>query len=320
MRVLINRHVVQGPWGGGNHFVRAFRAEMAALGHNDVWRLDDVPDVVVLVGTDADGMGVSAEHAVQHRLANPSCLLVFRINECDARKGTDHVDLTLLRVSRCCDLLVFVSTWLRDHLFDRWRSLLSMYGDKTTHLTELRARSVVVHNGVDRTVFVPTAASTAPKPGGPIRVAAHHWSDNPMKGRNVYEALDAVPEIKLTYIGRHRCRFTSKDTVVIPPLAGHELAMALAGNDAYVSGSLWDPGPNHVLEALSCGLPTWVHRDGGGCVEFAGTDHSYVTVNELITLLTGPSACARNTYMPVGWDQCIAQYVEAIEEARKKVM
>jgi glycosyltransferase involved in cell wall biosynthesis len=312
MRILINRHIVDGPWGGGNQFVRAFREGLVENDHAVTERLDGSPDAIIIAGIDADSAGISAERAILHRRANPRCKLAIRLNECDARKGTDHIDRALLAASRNCDLLIFVTDWLREHLIERWSGFMRAAGEPDQRITDLRLRSIVIHNGVDREIFRPS--SRAFDPNVPLRVVAHHWSDNPLKGRPVYEALDAAPGIKFTYVGRHLCRFNDPSTTAIPPLQGRELAAAISDHDVYVSGSLWDPGPNHILEALSCNLPTWVHRSGGGGVEFAGIDHSYENVNELISILAGSQARTRNTYAPVSWSQCIARYCRAILE------
>ena len=316
MRVLINRHVVEGPWGGGNQFVRAFKSGMLQLGCTVVENLSDSPDVILIAGLDCDSAGISAELAIGHRRKNANCKIAIRINECDARKGTKTVDLSLWRASRNCDLLIFVSAWLRDHLFERWAVLLSAHGDPSQHLAELWKRSIVIHNGVDRDVFKPAQCKSF-DPAAPLRVVAHHWSDNPLKGRSVYEALDAAPEIAFTYVGRHLCKFKDPSTVVVPPTFGAELAAAIANHDVYVSGSLWDPGPNHVLEALACNLPTWVHRFGGGAVEFSGVDHTYTTSDDLISILRGTQAREPNTFVPISWDRCIALYSGAISEMQR---
>ena len=90
-------------------------------------------------------------------------------------------------------------------------------------------------------------------------------------------------QIEFTYIGRHRGTF--KNTRCIEPCTGVELSRRLQGHDVYISGSRFDPGPNHILEALAVGLPTYVHKDGGGAVEFAGTDHTFSNLSELEELI-----------------------------------
>lgn len=320
MRLLINRKVVDGAWGGGNAFVRAFRELMPLHGHTVVDSLADRPDLIILVGPERDTHTVGFSEAMIHRLKHPGCKIILRVNDCDARKGTQGVDSKLMSIGSQCDGIVFVSTWLKDYMMERWHTdiaqtaaLVHRHGvtfDADTYKNNLIQIATVIHNGVDRSLFRPVPFEE----NNLLRVVAHHWSDNSMKGRDVYEALDRTPGIEFTYIGRHKCNFTGRRTNVLPPLTGEPLARALAANRVYVSGSLWDPGPNHVLEALSCGITTWVHRNGGGAVEFAGSDHTYGSVDELRSILFDHRRVrAHNTYVPTGWDECITQYARVFE-------
>ncbi len=135
-----------------------------------------------------------------------------------------------------------------------------------------------------------------------------------MKGFDVYEAIDRFvgenPGFTFTYIGRELGTF--KNTEVIPPLSGRNLGYRLADHDVYVSGSLWDPGPNHILEALACGLPTYVVKDGGGAVEFAGESHAYSTVDELLRILK-EKRFVHNEFIPYTWDDCMEKYLNVID-------
>jgi len=66
------------------------------------------------------------------------------------------------------------------------------------------------------------------------------------------------------------------------------------------------------LEAISVGLPTYVHADGGGAVEFAGRDHTFSNLSELEELILGNNYTS-NEYKPISWDQSIQMYIRAIE-------
>lgn len=317
MKVLINRAVVNAPWGGGNNFVRAFRDLMPVQGHQVVESLAQEPDIVLLVGVNADVMGIDAWHVFEHRRRHPGCRVIMRLNDCDARKGTSGVDQRMWGVARNCDGLVFVSRWLQEHLLERWLEIefgsrfamqFTRGSDKVEHFI---ASAHAIHNGVDKGLFRPVAS---PAERRWLDVVTHHWSDNPMKGRDVYEAVARSPgPSRFTYIGRHQCDFAPR-TRVVPPLFGEELARELAGHDVYVTGTRWDPGPNHCLEALACGLPVLAHKDGGGAVEFAGQDHTFSDLNDLHKALWDARGRTPNTYVPMSWEECIARYVAVIEE------
>lgn len=305
MKVYINRKVVLGPWGGGNAFVRAYQKHGTSgnveLERDPSMRIN--PDVALLVGLDNQGPDeISVEQAIMYKLyIKPDCQLVLRVNENDARKGTSNVDDMLLKFSEHIDGTVFVSKWLQDYFNEKgWAC----------------KNQTVIYNGVDGEVFKP-----GPKlNNGKLNIVAHHWSDNRMKGADIYEELDKFvgenpDDFSFTYIGRHKCDF--KHTKVIPPLSGKKLGEELGKYDFYVSASRFDPGPNHITESISCELPTYVHVDGGGCVEFSGSDHVYHNWEELRKILVDGQYEHNSTRFST-WLECVMQYNKFIEGLIKK--
>ena len=306
MKLYINRLPVSGPWGGGNMFVRAFHRFVPDMDHELVppESMSIAPDAILLAGLDNDGRGgISVEQAIMYKLYQDRVKLVLRVNENDARKGTDHVDDYLLKLAPHVDATVFVSYWLRDYFMDKGWSC---------------PNNAVIVNGVNRDVFKPQPKLN----NGKLNIVAHHWSDNPLKGADIYEKLDEFvgqhpDRFAFTYIGRHQCNF--KHTNVVRPLAGKALGEELGKHDVYVSASRFDPGPNHILEALACSLPTYVHKDGGGCVEFAGEGAVYSSFAELKTYLEyaaelQPSPLTSfNAFTPPDWQACIREYIDLLE-------
>jgi len=303
MLVHVNRSPISGPWGGGARLINALHELAPSMGvtlvsTEEMQRI--IPDVILIVGFDGDSSHLSAQQLVayRHSVAHlKDVRLVVRVNENDARKGTWCVDRSLIELSSHVTGTIFVSNWLQGYFNDKgWRC---------------REQAVVV-NGVDPNVFAP-----APKLGnGRVNVVTHHWSDNYLKGFDVYDELDALagrePEkFTFTYVGRDRGSFKHSRTV--PPLQGRALGAELGRYDVYVSASRFDPGPNHVLEALACGLPTYVHVDGGGAVEFAGAAAAYASWDELLTRLL---ACERpvNSYQLQSWHSCIQRCITFLSE------
>jgi len=69
------------------------------------------------------------------------------------------------------------------------------------------------------------------------------------------------------------------------------------------------------LTYLSCGLPTLVHKDGGGCIEFAGKESVYSSWDDLKEILL----TKRFPSQPQGiklsdWSTCIKEYVDFLEK------
>lgn len=303
MKVYINRFPIHGPWGGGNMFVKAFHEHVPGMGHEVVPpdSMNIAPDAILLAGLDNDGQGISVDQAIMYKAMMESygrdVKLVLRVNENDARKGTDHVDAMLLKLAGHIDGTVFVSKWLQEYFRERgWPC----------------SNQAVIVNGVDREVFKPQPKLA----NGKLNIVAHHWSDNRMKGADIYEAIDEFvgrhpDKYAFTYIGRHKCSF--KHTAVVRPLFGKKLGEELGKHDIYVSASVADPGPNHILEALACGLPTVVDRRGGGCVEFAGFDHAFRDWNELEGCLMGHGWGPNTAFAPGDWPTCIREYIDFLE-------
>jgi hypothetical protein len=167
-------------------------------------------------------------------------------------------------------------------------------------------KNTVILNGVDKKIFCEGNKFN----NGKINILAHHWSDNHMKGAQIYEEIDRFvgeysQEFTFTYIGRTKSNF--KNTKVIQPLFGTKLGQELGKYDVYVSASKWDPGPNHISEPISCKIPTYVHFEGGGCVEFAGHDHVFHSWDELKQLLLGKHFLPNSTSFET-WEEMSCKY------------
>ena len=317
MQVYINREPVAGPWGGGNNFVRAFwefadtrdqltravsqgfppgSADEVELCNDPSMNIN--PDVMLVVGLDNQGpTQISVDQAVLYRMyVNPTCKIVLRVNECDARKGTTGVDDMLLKVSEHVDGTVFVSNWLHDY-----------FNNKGWACKE----QAVIYNGVQRSIFKP-----APKlDNGKVNIVTVHWSDNAMKGQDFVEWTDEFvgmhsDEFTFTFIGRTKAEL--KHSTHIRPLSGQRLGEEIGTYDICINASRFDPGPNSVIEPITCGLPTYVHGDGGGGVEFAGEDHVFSSFNELERLLLGKKF-KQNTTNFKPWKQCITEYTAFLQ-------
>ena len=295
MKILINRKPVEGPWGGGNGFIKALIFGLQNKGHEVVHNLQHGIDCFFIADPrkDSESPGLGE---ILNAYGN-SKPIIQRINECDARKNTEHMDLLLLDCSKYLNKTIFVSKWMEDYFLKKgWRS----------------SNVCNIHNGVDKNIFKPIKKSQKKLKS----VVAHHWSNNLLKGFDGYEFLDYLAGkgiIEFTYIGRHRNSF--QNTNIIEPCTGEMLASNLANHDIYISASRFDPGPNHILEALAVGLPTYVHRDGGGAVEFAGNSKTFRNLCELEKIVLKQNHYT-NDYNLLTWEESISLYVSEIEDLK----
>lgn len=306
MKVYINRQPINGPWGGGAKFVNSFHECIEEMGcsliPND--SMTPSPDVILLAGLNNDGSGISADQAIMYKMmlsTSKDVKLVLRVNENDARKGTNTVDKYLLELSKHIDGTIFVSNWLRDYFLSKgWH----------------QPQNTVIYNGVDDVVFKPNTKLI----NGKVNIVTEHWSDNPLKGEDVVTWLDEFvgkhsDEFTATFIGRTKASL--KNTKLIKPLASKALGEELGKYDVCINATRFDPGPNSVIEPISCGIPTYVHLDGGGAAEFAGSDHVFENVDELEQLLLAkqfkPNVNRFKPWKPVM--QEVVDYLKAVTAA-----
>ncbi len=270
VKVLINRKPVEGPWGGGAHFVRAFHDCAKGNDIQLVEGLSDQPRVIFVFHPQSENGSISYVDALEHRREHPDVRIIVRVNECDARKGTTGVDDRWLHMIQNSDHAFYVSKWMEAYFEPR--------------IQHVQKSSVVV-NGVDRSLFKNQKKISSIT--GKTNIVCAHWSDNSYKGQDVYEFLDNFvarhAEFTFTFIGRTKAEL--KHSILVNALEPSKLAAELTRYDVCVNGSRFDPGPNAVIESIAAQLPTYVHADGGGGVEFAGPNHAFKNTDELETIL-----------------------------------
>jgi glycosyltransferase involved in cell wall biosynthesis len=304
--VFINRKPVSGPWGGGNKFLIALIEGLEASGAkvlHDLYGPENV-DYIFMMDPRPGDLNIGLTEIAHYKAENQGVRVLYRVNECDARKNTVGMDELVATAISVADHTVYVSQWM------------GMYYKEFVSSTEpslLPDKHSVIINGVDTDMMYPPKSTWYHKNKKP-KVVTHHWSNHPLKGFDVYEFLDGLVArglIEFTYIGRDRGTF--KHSTVIPPLHGVALAEELRSHEVYVSGSRFDPGPNHILEALACGLPTFACQNGGGAEEFA--DYTYTSLESLEANFTSKDwLFGRPSYglAPHGWPTCIREYIRTM--------
>jgi glycosyltransferase involved in cell wall biosynthesis len=228
------------------------------MGYAVGYRLDARTDAALIVDGRPELTTFGVDDVAREKRRRPALACIHRVNECDLRKGTTHIDEMLARTNAVADHTVFLSEWLRDYHAGRW------FDRGRTH--------AVIHNGADPRVFHPVGARP---PQSPFRIATHHWSDHPFKGFPIYAEIDrliaegTLADFELWVIGRWPADMKWRAARTFPPQTGGPLARLLRQCHAYVTASRWEPGGMHFIEAAQCGLPVAYHEDGGGIVEVA---------------------------------------------------
>jgi len=256
MLISINRKPLDKPWGGGNMLVKILVDALRNEGHTVVFDLPPELDIIVMIDPRHDSSGYSVDDIWRYQKAKSAtnCRVLHRINECDQRKGSDFMDSLLYRSNEAvAHKTVFISSWLREYFEKRaW--------------TDSEAQ--VIYNGCDASLF---QHRTRPRAPGPLRLVTHHWSDNWMKGFDLYTEIDKYLEnhddFEFTYVGRYNKSFTPRNTNLVPACHGPALASELQGHDIYITASRFEPCGMHHIEGAASGLPVLYHSDGGGIVE-----------------------------------------------------
>lgn len=249
MNVHICFEFVQGPWGGGNQFLKALRSFLRDRG---VYTPD--PD-------EADAILLNSHHnlpaAVRLKRTRPETVVVHRVDGpvFDVRRGIPMTDRIIYGFNRrLADGTIFQSDWSRAQ-------------NRTRGLTPAPHETTIV-NAPDPTLFNRHDASGSP--GEKTRLIATSWSANMRKGFDIYRYLDEhldFDRYEFTFVGNSPVEFENVDWV--DPVPSEEVAARLKAHDIFVTASRSDPCSNSLIEALHCGLPA-VARDDGGHPEIVG--------------------------------------------------
>lgn len=263
MKVSIGSRIVRGPWGGGNLFAINLTKFLTDKGHEVIYDLSE-PDIDLILLTDPRSRSESSstfnheDIKKYQKFVKPNVAVVQRINECDERKNTENINNFYLDASHVADHVVFVSSWLRNIYLN-----IGMEINKTS----------VILAGANSEIFNNLGLSLW-NPDKKLKLVTHHWSSHKNKGFDVYEYIDNLLDdddwkerIQFTYIGNISTNYKFKNTNLVNPLAGNDLAKELKNHHVYITGSINEPSGNHHIEAAQCGLPV-LYKSSGGIPEY----------------------------------------------------
>lgn len=297
----MNRQPIVGPYGGGNNYVKSVCSHAKENGFEVVHKFEPNLDAILLIDPRYDELGISVKEIIKYKELFPKTKVIHRVNECDARKGTHGMNEMLYVCSEVSDLSIFISNWLKDHHIGsgRWKC----------------NNVKMIYNGVDLDIYKPNKKIE----NGKTNIVVHHWSDNIYKNEftsNMDQFIGQNSDrFTFTYIGRAPKQMSLKNTQIIGPLYGKELGEELGKYGVYISSSLYDPGPNHITEALACKLPTYISKKGGGGVEMVGEDHVYSSFEEVEKILLENKHSPNEKSIQINnWDVVIKKYFDAIKE------
>ena len=254
-RVHIAFNFVEGPYGGGNQFLKALRSEIVARG----LYVDDINEAkVVIINSFHRGQEAVVRTVIKAKRENPELLVFHRVDGPYSlvRGRKDSADKGVRDLNRLvADGTIFQSNWSRSQCLQH-------------RLISPQNFQAVITNAPDSNMFLPVARP--PMAGRKVRLVASSWSMNPNKGFEAYEWMDRNLDwnkFEMTFFGNSPRKFFN--IRARPAVRSIELARELPTFDIFVSAARNEPCSNALIEALHSGLPA-VFYGGGGSPEIVG--------------------------------------------------
>ena len=258
LKVSISSKIVDGPYGGGNLFVKNLKNYLLSEGHSVVHSLKDKDiDIILIINPLLDSATFTYSHfdaLYYSNFININSRIIQRINECDERKNTNYVNKQIIDSSKYADFRVFVSNWLQNLYFGKGVD---------------KENSLVIMSGSDNSIFYPDIKDYN-FDESKVKLVTHHWSNHWNKGFEIFNKLDLLLDnpnlnsiFSFTFIGNVNKSSNFKNILVKPPMDGAELAIELRKYDGYLTASINEPSGNHHIEAAQCGLPIMYLNSGG---------------------------------------------------------
>jgi len=261
MKISIGSKIIQGPFGGGNEFLKNLKNYLEEKNYKVINNLDDDDiDIILLTNSLIDSeTSTFNNYDVDYYInfINPSAIVIQRINECDERKGTKKLNSTISKLNKNVDLNIFVSEWLKSvyRNFDLYSKPSYVIKGGPSEII-FNTNNKLKWNGVEK-----------------IKIVTHHWSNNIMKGFNEYKKLDTLLEkglneyLDFTIIGNVPKNLSFPNSKIINALSGSDLANELKKHHIYMTASINEPSGNHHMEGAMCGLPI-LYIDSGALPEY----------------------------------------------------
>lgn len=187
--------------------------------------------------------------------------IIIRINDCDITRTIINKNLSreykIISNYKNIDYMIFNSNFIK-----------SYYLEKINNQYTISNNYSVIINGCDENIF--KNENKKLNKDKKIKIVTHHWSNNINKGYETYYKLwkysQTNKNIEFVFIGKNVPEMF-KEVPIIGPYVGKEISNELNKCNIYITDSKYDSCPNHILEALSCGLPILYSNCEGGARE-----------------------------------------------------
>lgn len=245
--IHIYYHFQDGPWGGGNQFLKGLREFMRKLNiYSETLEKADI----VLVNSHHFGSIDECKYFLDFLSAHPAVKVIHRMDGPvtlirNKNEGTDNIIFQFNRLF--ADATIFQSLW-------SLRKCKELGWEDTNP-------STVILNAPDPAIFYSARKGIAE---GKTKIVATSWAANFGKGFDVYQWMDRHLDwnkYSMTFVGNSPVFF--ENIIHLEPQSSDKLSETLRSYDIYITASRNDPCSNSLIEALHCGLPALVYNDGG---------------------------------------------------------
>lgn len=309
MMVHILYDLKDGPWGGGNQFLKALRRKF--ISRNIYTEEPEKADCLLINSHHFGDKGRFLNKLWKIKKNKPHVAIIHRIDgPITSVRGSDIA----------IDKLIFT---FNHHFVDG-----TIYQSEWSHqqtqrlLLDSGKSSTVIHNSTDLALF--NEERQFVNGGGKCRLIATSWSSNWKKGFRLYQYLDDAldfSDYQMTFVGNSPIKF--KNIQHIDPVSSDQLAKILKQHDVYITASEDDPCSNSLIEALSCGLPAVAKNSGGhpelvaaGGSLFAGTSDVIEKIDEVKNNITQ----FQNKITVQDIDEAASRYIDFMEEIQSAVI
>jgi glycosyltransferase involved in cell wall biosynthesis len=246
MRINIIYTIQEGPYGGGNQFLKALKKSFES---NDAYT-DDPDQADVFLFNSFQNL----RQALKYKKKYPDKIFVHRLD--------GPISLYRNSPNHSIDRLIFeVNNFIADATI--FQSDFSLQANKDLGM-DFNQTSKVIFNAPDNSIFYPNSRKDHDFKNRKLKLISVSWSSNMMKGFDVYQYLDKnldFSKYDYKFVGNSPLKFDNIRQM--PPQDSPAVADLLRGSDIYITASKKDPCSNSLIEALSCGLPAVVLNDGG---------------------------------------------------------
>ena len=241
MKVCVAYEIKNGPWGGGNQFLKALCLEL--LSHELLTSRPEEADVILFN---------SHQHAKE---------LVHLKNQFPDKTFIHRVDGPMRRYNSTDDQRDDIVKRLNENIADGTIFQSSWSLRKNSELGFTPKNPLAVIKNAPGSMFFKTRSSEHAKKN---KILIASFSSNPKKGYETYQYLDETldfADLEIVFAGRSPVEFRNIKNAGC--LTSTQLCDLMESCSIFLTASECDPCSNSLLEALAAGLPAVALNDGG---------------------------------------------------------